>query len=187
MDDPRIVERLIGQSVRTLQIIIFALVAGIVMFTIFVVCNPPAANLPAPPKNPGFDYFAIGLFAAGLLASMIVPRLIIGAQVPKIADGTWMPRVGASAQPPGFDTDSAKLLAIYATSKIVSAALLEGPAFAATSAFMIGRNPAMLAVVVVAVAILVIMIPTRSRVQQWLERQQHYIDEMRQLAGSRGT
>ena len=156
------------------------------MFTIFVVCNPPVANLPAPPKNPGFDYFAIGLFAAGLLASMIVPRLIIRAGA---EDCRW--HLDASSRSvcsaTGIRHRLAKLLAIYATSKIVSAALLEGPAFAATSAFMIGRNPAMLAVVVVAVAILVIIIPTRSRVQQWLERQQHYIDEMRQLAGSRRT
>ena len=81
------------------------------------------------------------------------------------------------------DSEQAKLLMLLNTTTIVGAALLEGAAFANLVAFMLeGQVYSLILAALMLVGIL-LAIPTRRRVEDWLEVQSRRIQEFRQMAG----
>jgi len=194
MNDSNADGKLLDARIRVVQIIVGALMAGVVVFAGYVIfCAPtnqaagPAAGAPAAPvaaaPTPVLSIAAVAIFAAALLMWAIVPNRLADAQVAKIAAGTWTPQASESG-PPRAMTDSEKLLAVFTTKATIAAALLEGPAFLGSAAYMIERHAFTLGVAAWAVALMVITFPTRDRVVGWLEKQQAFIDETRQFGGS---
>jgi hypothetical protein len=185
MDDPAAVDKLLDPRLRVIQIIVGALIAGVLVFTGFVLVRGPDNQAPIPNgQAPILSYAAFGVFAAALLIWAIVPNGLAGREVAKIATGTWTAPTGQTISPDAFGTDLAKLFAVLQTKTIIAGALLEGPAFMADGAYMIERQLPTLGVVACAVLLMLITFPTRKRVQQWLEKQQKYIDESRQFGES---
>lgn len=194
MDDPNVVNKLLDERLRTIQIIVAALLAGVLVFTVFVLFSKPTIQRTAPAApadrpaavtapTPALSLVAIVVFAAALMIWLIVPSRLADREVAKIASGTWTPPAQSQTMPASLTTDTGKLLVVFTTRTIIAAALLEGPAFLGSAAYMIERRAFTLAIVACAVALIVITFPTRGRVLQWLERQQAFIDETRQFGG----
>jgi hypothetical protein len=135
-------------------------------------------------QGPILSYATFGVFATALLIWAIVPSRLADREVAKVAAGTWKAPTGQTTSPDAFRTDMAKLFAVLQTKIIIAGALLEGPAFMASAAYMIERQLPTLGVVACAVLLMLITFPTRKRVQRWLEKQQKYIDETRQFGES---
>jgi hypothetical protein len=196
MNDPDVLEPI----TRTCQIIVSALIMGVVSFLIIVIfmvptaINPgpaPAAGGPGAPNMPALagpgvpllTYLAVGMGVAGLVLSFIIPSVIVTSARRKIAKGTWTPTAisdstqTAKLYPAG---DTGKLAFVYQTQLIIGSALCEGMAFFATIAYMLERNPLALGMALILLAGLAIRIPTRNRVNAWIDQQQSMLQSERQ-------
>ena len=196
MNDPDVLEPI----TRTCQIIVIALIMGVSIFlliTLFLVpaaINPgpaPAAGGPGAPALPPLDgpgvplitYLAVGMGITGLVLSFIIPTVIVTSARRKIAKGTWTPTAmsdptqTAKLYPAG---DTGKLAFVYQNQLIIGSALCEGMAFFAGVAYMLERNPLALGMALVSLVCLAIRIPTRDRVNAWIDQQQSMLQTERQ-------
>ncbi|MCO6047012.1 hypothetical protein NG895_24195 [Aeoliella sp. ICT_H6.2] len=135
-------------QVRTMQIIVFAMATGCVMFAIIalVIVDPQPPNGP-----PMISWIAAAMGLVGLIAGTIVPRLLAVSQ----------PATGAG----------------YQTLLIVGLALYEGAAFFNLVAFLVEGQMFSLAVAVVLIAAIVMALPTVGRVQDWIDARQRRAEE----------
>lgn len=146
---------------RTCQIIIGALVMGVVSFLVIVVLF---IRLEKPLDPPIITYVALAMGASVLAMSFFVPGAVITQMRRQIAKG---------AAPPSGKSPEEKtvLLPIYQTQLIIGAALLEGGAFFATIAYMLERKPIALAAAGVLLGVLLTRFPTIDRLRGWIDRQ----------------
>ena len=153
------------------QIIIVALVAGLVTFLVIVTVidiGHKAAGAADSPL-PIITYAAVA-FAAGMLPmSFVVPGLVTKQQRQAIASGKKTPGspvaptpgngLKAAATPPGG------LPAAFLAQLIIGAAMNEGAAFFALVAYLIEKNPIALAVAIVLIVDVIARFPTAGRVE----------------------
>jgi hypothetical protein len=196
MNDPDVLEPI----TRNCQIIVSALIMGVTVFlliTLFLVPTainpgpapvaggPGAPNMPqlAGPGVPLITYIAVGMGVAGLVLSLIIPSVIVASARRKIAKGVWTPLVKqdptnlAQILPAG---DTGKLAFVYQNQLIIGSALCEGMAFFATIAYLLERNPLALGMALILIAGLAVRIPTRNRVNAWIDQQQSMLQTERQ-------
>jgi hypothetical protein len=196
MNDPDVIQPI----TRTCQIIVGALIMGVVFFlaiTMFLVSpamNPApvpaggeaggAALLgPAGPELPLITYIAVALSVAGLVLSFIVPNIFVTNARRQIAKGTWTPPATRDPSPPARiypAGDTGKLAMLYQTQLIIGSALCEGMAFFATIAYLLERNPMALVTAIVLIGGLIARFPTADRVNAWLDQQQSKLQIERQ-------
>jgi hypothetical protein len=167
---------------RTCQIIVGALVMGVVSFLVIVLlfvprsimlapvpaaAGPAGAPMPAPlPAGlPIITYIALAMGISVLVLSFVVPNLIVSRARSQMAKGT-APKIGKAEA-----DDGAAFLPIYQTQLIIGAALLEGGAFFAAIAYMLERSPLALLAAGVLLGLLVTRVPTIERVRGWIEKQ----------------
>ena len=167
---------------RTCQIIVAALVMGVVSFLVIVLlfvprsimlapvpaaAGPAGAPMPAPlPAGlPIITYIALAMGISVLVLSFVVPNLIVSRARSQMAKGT-APKIGKAQE-----EDGAAFLPTYQTQLIVGAALLEGGAFFAAIAYMLERSPLALLAAGVLLGLLVTRVPTIERVRGWIEKQ----------------
>jgi hypothetical protein len=201
----------IGKITRTSQILVGALVAGVLIFLAIAwfvdvgpvapaPAGPGAAQGAAPGNAPGagaagdaafvarlLTYMAVCWAAVAIALSFLVPALVAKQQRRQIASGTWAPPTqqggrGSQIRPESWNTDSGKLAAVYQQQLIIGAALVEGAAFFTGVAYMLGRDPIALGVALLLVAMLVLQFPTIQRVERWIDGQQEKLTEDRQMA-----
>lgn len=163
-------EAFFERSLRTLRIIIAALAvgaAGVLGILAYLRHAGPAKPVPAVPM---ITYVAIPFGLSALAAYAFLPNALAAAARRRIARGTWQPAPGHAAlsQPLG---DGEKLLMVYQTRQIMSAALLEGVAFFLATAYFVEGVPWSLAAAVALVGALAAHFPTRSGVERWVEGQ----------------
>jgi hypothetical protein len=180
-----------NQLIRTCQIIIGALIAGVTWFLVillsgFITPVRPAGVRPAP-FGPGewqhwpISSLAIIIGLAGFAASLLVPRVIVATIRRGIARGTWPPRSGVyRSGTPIPATDAGKLTIAYQTQLIVGAAINEGLTFFALIAYMIESQPIILGLVVLLILGLAARFPTLGCVRSWIEFQQDRLLQDRQ-------
>jgi hypothetical protein len=184
MQRSQIDDRLVNDSVRISQIIVAAMVAGVIMFLGVVLFGLVKRQPEGPIQASSISYLAVAIFAGGVLLSLIVPKQMVNAQVTKLAADGLQYQSGPTKAHSAVDQDLVKLMPLFQSKTIVANAVLEGPAFFATYAYMFERQPFALAIVVAAVALMLMTFPTRSKVRDWLESQQDRIDGIRQFGGS---
>src|SRR4051812_29883720 len=95
------------------------------------------------------SYVAVAFAVMGVAMSRLVPLLVVESGRARIARGTWAPpsrRAGGFT--PGPAGDTARLAALYTTSRIIGVALVEGPAFLSMVAYMLEGLPVMLGLAV---------------------------------------
>jgi hypothetical protein len=150
---------------RTLQIIVLALCGGVTSYLLFVVFAMPA------PAGDGRTMSLLGVvFAASVVsAAAVVPR-IIGAQQRSALVNDQSPA-----------NDAARLLGDFQVRRIITAALLEGGAFFNVFAYQMERQAFTLGIVLALLLGLVMLVPLRPSVEQWLERELRTVKELRQL------
>jgi hypothetical protein len=196
MNDPDVLEPI----TRTCQIIVSAMIMGVVCFLIIVMFLVPTAINPGPapvaggpgapnipqlagPGVPLFTYLALGMGIAGLVLSFVVPSVFVASARRKIAKGMWTPPATSdAAQFARFAAagDTGKLAVVYQTQLIIGSALSEGMAFFAGLAYMLERNPLALGMALILLAGLAVRIPTRDRVNAWIDQQQSRLQMERQ-------
>lgn len=161
---------------RTVQIIVFALVSGVVMFMAIVLLFMGAGVQP-------FDTGAVvsmvmaAFGASAILARLLVPGLMVDANCRRIAQGSG----NANQRHPGAklpDTDEGKLMQVFLTKTIVGSAFLEGGAFANLIAFMLEGQIYSIVLSVLLLLGILAGFPTRSGLSEWLETQSRRLREM---------
>ena len=192
-----------GRLLRTAQVIVGALIAGVVFFAavLFVVLRPSVQPLDGGTIVSG----VMALFAcAAAVAGFFVPGLFVRESSRKIAEGTWQSNMSQSSvmgmqqtkdvdgesegdgntprsSGPIRDADEGKLHQVYLVKTIIGAALLEGGAFAALMAFLLEGQ--VYSVVLAGLLLLGIAFsfPTRTRLTDWLEQELRHVQEFRKM------
>jgi hypothetical protein len=162
--------------VLTSQIILAAMVMGVVMFGGIVVFAMPGGE---GVEGNILSMLAVIVGGANLVLCLVVPGFIAAANRRKIAAGVWQ---SANRQPKEPPTDFGKLTMVYQMKMIVGAALLEGGCFLALIAYMIEGQMPSLVVAAVLLAALLAHFPTRGRVEAWIEDQLRRVKEERQFS-----
>ena len=155
--------------IRTLQIIVFALAMGVIIFAGVTILNRFQ-------QPPGPDAM-IAYMAAGFAPLMLVARAIVGSSTvsrsrKQIAAG--IRPVGPP--PPGVQmpanlTDGDQFLFVFQQKTIIESALVEGAAFFNLIAFTTVGQWWSLAVACVLLAVLLVPFPTYERIENWVRYQ----------------
>jgi hypothetical protein len=171
----------IEQVTRNGQIMVGALVAGVLLFLTIAVPVGPLA----PHEIPFLTYAAVAFTALEVPLSFVVPSVIAKQNRRAIAAGTWTPpaQSGRPAQGQNAEalkTDAGKLATVYQMQLILGAALTEGAAFFAGVAYLLEKNPIALGLALLLVGGLVARFPTTIRVERWIAEQQERLTLERQ-------
>lgn len=166
----------IAGVVRTSQIIVAALVMGVVTFAVvvvFFISRGPAA------KGNLLTLLAIVFAGAALVLGFVIPQLITAANRRRIAAGTWQSSPNQGHVP---DSDAGRLAMSYPAKLIVGAALFEGGSFFALVAYMLEGQPLSLGVAAVLLLCLLAHFPTLGRVEAWIEEQLRRVEDERRFS-----
>jgi hypothetical protein len=164
----------LDQTVRVLQIIVGALIAGVVSFA--------AVAIVVGSGKPGNGNPILWLIGAGFALMMLAARSAIGPAMVngirrQIAKGTWKPRTkGGGPAFPADATDADRLLSLFQTVTIVQCALPEGAAFMNLIAYIVDHQVWSLAIVAVLMLWMSSSFPTRDSVANWIGRQLELIE-----------
>jgi len=152
-------------TVRTLRIILFALVSGCLTFVGIAVCLQIAGGLQ---PNGAFLITPIAL-------GFCLLEAILQAVIPEMQTAAARRRV--ATQQPG--ADAVALLGVYRSRVIVGAAMCEGGAFFAVIAYMIEGHTAILIVALLLVVLILVRWPSEERLRMWLVAQYEKIAQLR--------
>jgi hypothetical protein len=172
-------------TIRMCQINIGVLIMVVVTFLAIVLIVAQAGINPAPGASlpTTFTYVAVAFGLMVLVLSFVVPRINVARARRQMAlKGPIAITKGRPSEPKQLypASDTGKLAPIYQTQLIIGAAILEGGAILAASAYMVERNPIALATVIVLLGAFVARFPTADRVHTWLDRQLGLLQEERQ-------
>jgi hypothetical protein len=169
-----------AMPLRTMQIIQFALIAGVTAFAgyVLLVHKRPQG---APDMNTVWILAGLGGFV--ILQRLFVPSLIARNALRQIAAGTWNFGASRAPGPPVPPTDEAKLVTVYQTKMIIGSALLEGGAFANLLGAMLSGHMVSWILSAVLWLGMIIDFPTRGRVERWVESKLAWIRDERRLSG----
>lgn len=174
---------LLAQATRTMQVIVGALAAGIVSLLIVVLAISFGRAAP-PPEMPMLTYMALALFPVAILVATLFPGVVLRSQRQGILNGS--PKLEASAT--GFSTRIpaggdivAPYIGGYQTAVILRSAILEGAAFFALVVYLLDGLWWSLAAAAVLLLYILAGMPTRSRAEEAVKREQRAVEELRQM------
>lgn len=165
----------VAVTVRTAQIILAALVMGVVMFGVVVLFGMPGGQAA---QGSALTLLAVCFAGVDLVLCLLVPNLIAAVHRRKLAAGTWQ---AAPSRGPVPDTDAGKLAMIYQVKMIIGAAMLEGGCFLALFAYMLERHLPSLVMAAVLLVALLAQFPTYGRVEAWIEEQLRRVEDERRF------
>lgn len=173
-------EQFVAQ-VKTLQLIVTALLTGCVAFLVVVlIVTQGSGDSPDPPM---VTYIACGIASSLVLLRLIVPRSIAAQARWKVKQETpGNPRIDLSNMPDDAMWENGGLGGLaqaFVVRTIVAAAMIEGAIFLLLVAFMVERSPASLVFAVVLIVVLAGHIPPRSRAEAWFHDQMRLLNEER--------
>jgi len=170
----------VTSATRVMQIIVAALILGVLFFFAIVVGLHAGGERPGAGQQVLITYVGV-LAALGAVAmSMVIPGLIASQMRQAVVSGhppRWQSNVGNAAE----IGDAGPLAAVYQTRMIIRCSLLEGAAFVNLVAYMLERQSLSVGIVVVLLALLAVQLPTRSRVVDWVESELNVIKGLRQV------
>ncbi|QEH38432.1 hypothetical protein OJF2_70330 [Aquisphaera giovannonii] len=173
----------LGAVTRTSQIIVAALIMCVILFlaVVLMVIRPMAGGVNGLPPNL-ITYIALAVAAANLALSFSIPGMVAANGRRRIA--REIPAKTTDADRPArlvdASSDTPRLAILYQTQLIVGAAFLEGAALFNGIAYILERPPIALAAVVVLLGLLASRMPTRDRVDSWIDAQSVALQEDRQ-------
>jgi hypothetical protein len=172
----------LARATLTMQIIVGSLAAGVVMFS--AVTLVLATQQPKPVADtPLLTYMSIVAAPVAILAALTIPGFLVRSQRQPILAGKPTLRAGSIGGSPLPEAEQSlgPYIGGYQTALIVRSAILEGAAFFSLMAFMLEGQTASLVAVGVLFLFILSGVPTRSRVEEAIERQRRTVDEMRQM------
>src|SRR5437660_8443817 len=128
-------EEFARRVIRNVQIIVFALAVGPIVFAgiaLFQRMNQP------PQQDHLIAYLAAGFAVTALAVRIFIGKATVASQRDRIAAGTWS--LGSNASPVGLPinmTDGDRLLFVFQQKTIIESAIVEGAAFFAIVSFLI--------------------------------------------------
>jgi hypothetical protein len=160
---------------RTLQIIVGALIAGVITFLLVVVF----ATQPADGDRPAnLALIGVAFAVVAAVAAASAPRLMAAQSRSALVTG----RPASGAAPGNLPAgDAGMLLGGFQVRRIIAAAILEGAAFFNVFAYQTERQTYTLGIIAALLCGLLALIPLRPLVEQWLERELRTIKELRDL------
>jgi hypothetical protein len=172
----------VAQATLTMQIIVGALAGGVIMFfvvTLFVTAGGEAG----PPEMPLLTYMSLAFAPAAILVAMLFPGVLIRSQRETMLAGVATSQSIPADKPPAQDSQSKlmRLVGGYQTALIIRSAILEGAAFFSLLAYMLEGQALILLVVGVLLLFLLSGMPTRSRVEDFIDQEQRVLDELREM------
>ncbi len=185
----------IQAQVRTMQIVVVALAAGVIFFGVLTVTvfrdatRPPVAPGPMILGLPLLTALAAVVGALTLIASIVAPRLMVANGLRMIAGGLTLDetRPTSSGQRQVYPAgDVGRLLPLFQAQLIVASAMNEGGALFALLAYMMEGEPLSLAVAGALLAVLLSRFPTVDRVGTWLELHLERLADLRRDGFSTG-
>ncbi|MGO8689208.1 MAG: hypothetical protein ACLQLG_06205 [Thermoguttaceae bacterium] len=171
----------VGQFTLALQIIVAALVAGVLFFLAVVLL------VVRPAIHPPGILTAVAVVFAGMMvvARAVVPRAVVAMARRRILAGTFqLPGRGPwgnQGQDIAADDDGRRLLAVYQQKTIMGAAMLEGCAFLAAIVYLAEGSLPSLALAAVLLVGIAAHFPTRGRITDWIQRQLELLEQERPL------
>lgn len=166
--------------VRTMQIVVLAMAAGVTVFgvvTVVVNANAPAGGNRAETL---IAYLAAALAGVAIVASIVVPAILANAARQRIITGKPPARTFSFSFPPEIG-EIGPLAAAYQTRLIVASAILEGAAFFNLIAYVIAGQTFNLVAAAVMLVALLSLLPTRARLEDWIENQLTIITQLREM------
>jgi hypothetical protein len=157
--------------IRAMQIVAGALVLGALIFLGVVIAIRLAGQAPRPPKTPMLSYVGIVFTVMVLVPLALVPDRVIAAGRKQIARGE---RDASTAS-----DETLRLANLYQNCMIIRLALLEGAAFFQIIIFHLEGQQLSLILALILVVGMVLLFPTRARVESWIEKQQEKLEEER--------
>jgi hypothetical protein len=168
-------------QVRTLQVIVGAMIMGCVVFAVVAVVVGTMAGKPA--DRPLLTYVAVALAAILIVTRSVVLKAIAALGRRQILQHKTGTASGGASEnsttSEELDFETAQLMQSRTSQTITGAAMLEGAAFFSLVTYIVEHSPISLAVVLVLLAFLVVRFPTESRTTAWLEDQQRRLQEER--------
>jgi hypothetical protein len=155
--------------VRTVQIIVFALAVGPVVFAGIALIQ--RMNQP-PQQDAMIAYLAVGFAVTALGVRSLIGAAMATKQRKQIAAGSWS--LGPNAARGGLPTsvtDGDRLLFAFQQKTITESALVEGAMFFVLISFMIVGQWWSLAVAGVLLVVNVVPFPTYDRIENWVRYQ----------------
>jgi hypothetical protein len=172
----------LARVTRTMQIIVGALAGGVVMFFVAVLVIT-SDNPPKPPDTPILSYMAVAAALAAILVATLFPGLVLRSQRQAILNGKPALEAGPKGGQPLSEAEQQLMpfLGGYQTALIIRSAILEGAAFFCLIAYM--QEGQLWSLVCAGVLLLFVLagMPTRSRVEDAVERERRAIEELRQM------
>jgi F0F1-type ATP synthase membrane subunit c/vacuolar-type H+-ATPase subunit K len=159
----------LSARVRTMQIILSALAAGIAFFAIVVLLVRQGGNF-QPSATPILTYTQVGFSILLLIAHLVVPNLLVASGRKKISIGTGKAS-SVSTVVSDLDDQERRLCELFQNQMIIGAALLEAAVFALLIAFLIEGEWACLVIAGLFLIRIVSLFPSRTRVERWIETQ----------------
>ena len=153
-----------AKTVRTLQIIVAALVAGTLFFLLIALTIAPRGKPPTSPLPISLTLIAAALVGVGLIARAVVLSGIVTNARRKLVNGSDPTEDDAGG-------DAKYVLSVFQTKTIISGALFEGWAFFATIAYLIEASPIALGLAALLILGVAAHFPTPSGTIAWVERQ----------------
>jgi hypothetical protein len=157
-------------QVRVMQIIISAMLVGIVVFLGIVLVLHQQGLFGVPPA----PISVVSLVAAGQFVICFAVWLIL----PPGLIQSGLVRIARSAADPV--SDLRQLLILRQTTLIVGGALMEGAAFTALIGYLLEKQPYALGIALACVLLIVVTFPTFDRITQWLAVQMDRLEQLRQ-------
>lgn len=171
---------LLARVTKTMQIIVGALAAGIVSFFVIVLAIT-TSNPPKPPDTPMLSYMAVVAAAVACVAAMFIPGIVLRSQRQAILNRRPALETDRRGGQPVSEAERNLMPYVHGcqTALIIRSAILEGAAFFCLIAYMQeGLNWGVICAFVLLLIILAGM-PTRSRVEETIEREQRAVEELR--------
>ncbi len=176
----------LGPLVRTSQIIVGAMIFGCLTLAVIAVVMGGQFGQAGGGPQKLITYLAIGFAVVAVLARAVVGSVVASSGCRRVAEGTWKPNVPAnSSYADAFARlgDAGKLFGVYQTRLIITAALLEGPAFFLLIAYMLEGSVESLVAAGLMILGLVLQFPTVGRVEAWIDSQLKIVEQQRALGG----
>jgi hypothetical protein len=159
---------LVSQRLRTMQIVAAALIAA-PLFLFVVALLVRAQGVGAQPAVPIVSYVGIAFALVEVLVFMIFPNRAAAAACRK------GPLQAAA------DSQDLFLCGVFQTRLVIGFALLEGAAFLQGIAYILEGQSFSLAIGLTLVLIMAFLLPTRSKLESWMEEQKQVMLDQQSL------
>lgn len=169
-------DELLTSTVRGGQIIVAALLLGVIGFLAFALVSGKSGPLQLPLVG-----LAVLFTVSGLVSREIVSRQLVQSQRRKLTEGTWRLPKNRRASAAKLVTEGDKLLSVYQTRLIVRSALVEGPIFLWGFLYLITAEQFVLGICGVLLGVLAAGFPRQERVIAWVREQLALLEQERSL------